>query len=103
MRGTAVPSLVGTWKYTLGTYTLAPDGRYDVHYDYKRAAGPGQRDTHVLGDDMGTWSADSSDLYFKSSRGDVIRNAYKLSADRSKIELYPRYVKVPEVLRRQKK
>ncbi len=103
MRGTVALPLVGSWKYTLGTYSLALDGRYDVHYDYKRAAGPGQPDAHVVGDDKGTWSADANYVYLKSSRGDVIRNAYKLSADGSKMELYGNHVKLPEVLVRQKK
>lgn len=100
MEGKVFPPLVGTWKYTLGTYTFSKDGRYDVHYDYKRGAGPGQPDAHVVGDDKGTWSADANFVYLRSSRGNVVRNAYKLSGDGSKIELYARYVKVPEVLRR---
>jgi hypothetical protein len=102
MKGAVSPALVGMWKYIVGTYRFNSDGLYVVHYDYMRPGGPGQPEKHVVGDDKGSWTADSEYIYMKSSRGDVIRDSYKLSKDGSKLELYARYIKTPEVLQRQK-
>jgi hypothetical protein len=102
MEGKVAPAIVGTWKYILGSYKFGRDGQYDVHFDYMQPAGPGQPDKHVLGDDGGWWTADREYVYLKSGRGDVIRDKYTLSKDRSKLELYAKYAKTPEVLQRQK-
>jgi hypothetical protein len=102
MRGGVVPVLLGSWKYVQGTYSFKENGSYDVHFDYMRPAGPGQPDKHVVGDDKGSWSADNQYVYFKSGLNHVLRDKFKLSADGSELQLFPKFVKVPEVLRRLK-
>jgi len=102
MEGAVSPEIVGSWKYILGTYQFSPKGLYDVHYDYMRPSGPGRPDTHVFGDDKGSWTADSEFVYLKTSRGDIIRDTYKLSPDRRKMDLYAPHAKTPETLERQK-
>ena len=100
MKGEVDPGLFGSWKYINGIYTFKRDGSYDVHFDYMRPDGPGQPDKHVFGDDKGKWSADNQYVYFKSSFGNVISDKFELNPEGSTLKLYPRYVKVPEVLRR---
>jgi hypothetical protein len=101
MPGHVSSAFVGTWSYILGNYVFGADGKYGVHFNYMRPSGPGRGETHVVGDETGTWSADDRNVYFQSSRGDVIKDAFKFTDSGSTLELLAKYAKAPEILRRE--